>query len=81
MHGIVNVVDLVEAFASIVFEQLAGAQLHLLLGCGVSSRIYGHHGPAQHDLVVWILWILVKHELHGVHVGVVGRLVLVGECH
>ena len=78
MHGVVDVVDLMEAtLALTTFEDLPGA--HLLLLCLILIALlhvsFDHHWAAENDLVVRVLWILVKHELHRVHIGL-----LLGRC-
>lgn len=71
MHGVVDVVDLMEAaLALTTFEDLPGA--HLLLLCLILIALphvsFDHHWATENDLMVRILWILVKHELHRVHI-------------
>ena len=71
MHGVVDIVDLVEAsLALTTFEDLPGAHL-LLLGLiliALPHVIFDHHWSTENDLVVGILWILVKHKLHRIHI-------------
>ena len=35
---------------------------------GITSLLNSHHGAAKYDLVVWILRILIKHQLHWINI-------------
>ena len=62
MHGVVDVGDLVQAaLALTTFEDLSGAHLLLLILVALPHVSFAHHWTAEHDLVVGIFWILVKH--------------------